>query len=136
MTLSEVPPFDVYKTLRRQTSWGVPQDHEIKTALRKSLGGAYMHDKDIPVAMARIIGDGAISLHIVEVVVAIERRGRGIGQTLMRRLISDMKSSFPSSASVTLMAAYRQESFYNALGFISRPNSDFGAGMIARLSDL
>ena len=93
-------------------------------------------DADAPIAMARVIGDGAINLHIVDVVVSVGWRDQGIGRAIMRALILHLKSKYPLSATVTLMAATGQDHFYAGLGFISRPNADFGPGMIARLGDL
>ena len=86
--------------------------------------------------MARLIGDGAISLHIVDVIVAKSKRRQGVGRDLMKTLIDAMKSKYAPEASVTLMAARDQSRFYEALGFTPRPSAHFGPGMIAPLGDL
>lgn len=135
-SITEIPPFAVYKALRIQTAWDLPRDVEIKIALENSLMGIYIVDQEVPIAMARIIGDGALNLHIVDVVVAQDRRGEGIGQHIIGQLIANMKLKYPPTVSVTLMAAYRQDGFYKKFGFIPRPNEAFGPGMIARLDHL
>ena len=112
-----VPPFEVYKTLRAQTSWTMPSDDDIALALRNTRAGIYSAQGRIPAAMARVIGDGAISLHIVDVVVAKDQRGQGIGAQMMGALIRNLQVQYSPSASVTLMAAKGQAGFYTRLGF-------------------
>lgn len=87
------------------------------------------------VGMGRLVGDGAIYWYLQEICVMPEYQGRGIGKSIVKRLIEHVEQNGLPGTRVTLglMAAKGKESFYEKLGFDSRPNDRGGAGMTKRI---
>lgn len=83
------------------------------------------------VGIARLIGDEAIYWYINDVWVLPEYQGKGIGSSMVKRLIQYAKeTSIPgTSVSLCLMSAKGKEGFYEKLGFLRRPHEWEGAGM-------
>ena len=135
-TALALPSPEDFVRLRNETSWGDITLKQAKIALNNSLLGVHLHSNDETIAMCRLVGDGVFNVYIQDVVVKPSRRGKGLGQKMLKTLITHMKDNLPTSCTVGLMAAYGQDGFYTQLGFISRPNSQFGAGMTANIKDL
>ena len=89
-------------------------------------------DGGLPAGMARVISDGGYMFLIVDVMVLPEYQGRGIGREMMNRINSwiDELARDGSCIMVNLMATPGNESFYEKLGFVTRPNDHMGAGMV------
>ena len=87
------------------------------------------------VGMGRLVGDGVMYWYLQEVCVDPEYQGKGIGKSIVNRLIAHVKQSGLPGTKVTigLMAAKGKESFYEKLGFSVRPNDNAGAGMVQRV---
>jgi GNAT superfamily N-acetyltransferase len=72
-----------------------------------------------------VLSDGAMHALIVDVIVAPEMRGRGIGTEIMKRLIARCREA--GVLQVQLFSASGKRGFYERLGFVARP--DDGPGM-------
>lgn len=83
------------------------------------------------IGMARLLGDSAIYWMIVDVRVAPEYQGCGIGSEMVSRLLDYVKCiAMPDTdISVSLMCAKDKEGFYERFGFKRRPHQYEGAGM-------
>lgn len=95
--------------------------------------GAYAEGKTV--GMARVIGDGGMTLYVQDVIVHPDYQGQGIGKKLMEFIMNYIRSSAPvgSVLQVSLMASKGKEAFYERFGFVSRPNEKQGAGMQQRI---
>ena len=89
-----------------------------------------MHDGQV-VAMARLLGDGAMAFFLKDLIVAPEYQGHGIGRALLshvedyirRQLKPGWRSYFQ------LMSARGKEGFYQKMGYTAHPNEHGGPGM-------
>ncbi|WMJ88505.1 GNAT family N-acetyltransferase [Anaerocolumna sp. MB42-C2] len=86
-------------------------------------------DKDV-VGMGRLIGDG-LYFTVVDIVVAPEYQGKGIGSELIKRILNYADSQTPPGgrASVQLISEKGKESFYEKAGFKKIPHQYCGFGM-------
>lgn len=91
--------------------------------LPNSLYGIHILYDGIPVAMGRVVGDGAINFDIVDVAVDPDHQGKGLGRQIMAHIMTYLdKAAFPRSY-VSLMADVPE--LYEKFGFqLSRPNSE------------
>ena len=72
------------------------------------------------VGMGRLVGDGAMYWYLQEIIVLPEYQGKGIGKSIVNRLIKHIRSSaIPATKiEVSLTAVKGKESFYEKFGFI------------------
>ena len=131
-----LPDAEGFRALRQSTGWGDISLDQSQSVLAKSLHGITAYKGVIPIGMARLIGDGVLNLYVQDVVIAKAYQGKGVGKAIMQALIKDMRNLFPSDCTIGLLAASGQEGFYSSFSFITRPNTDYGAGMFAKLADL
>ena len=105
---------------------------QVEKALTAGLYNIIAKDGDDIVGMGRLVGDGVIYWYVQDVVVKPEYQARGIGKKIMAYLLQHIeKNSLPNTkVSVGLMAAEGKEGFYEKLGFFTRPNETYGAGMM------
>lgn len=82
------------------------------------------------IAMGRLVGDGLYYL-IVDVVVRPECQGRGIGNSIMDKLLAYVEAETPEGgrSSVQLIAEKGKEDFYLKKGFKLIPHEYCGSGM-------
>jgi len=72
------------------------------------------------VGTGRVVGDGVIHALLVDVIVAPERRGRGIGTTIVERLVARCREARVHD--IELFCASGVAPFYERLGFRARPD--------------
>lgn len=82
------------------------------------------------------VGDGAMYWYLQEIVVHPDYQGKGIGKSIVNRLIEHVKSTAIPGSQVTigLSAAKGKDAFYEKFGFVSRPTESCGPGMEKRLT--
>ena len=71
------------------------------------------------IGMGRLVGDGAMYWYLQEIIVLPEYQGRGIGKSIVNRLIEHIKSeAVPGTIiEIGLTAVKGKEPFYEKLGF-------------------
>jgi len=91
---------------------------------RRALAGTYysvaVRRDGRLVGYGRVVSDGGIHAWIHDVIVLPEMRGRGIGRTIMRKLME--KVSADGIPYIGLFAAQGRSNFYEDLGFKRRPD--------------
>ena len=104
---------------------------QAKAALRTGLYDIIAFCEGTAVAMGRLVGDGAMYWYIQDVAVLPEYQGKGIGKSIVERLLQHVYSCTPNGTFTTvgLMAAQGKEGFYEKLGFQAMPDAGSGAGM-------
>lgn len=82
------------------------------------------------VGMGRLVGDGAMYWYLQEIIVLPEYQGKGIGKSIVNRLLEHIKNTaIPgTNVSVGLTAVKGKEPFYEKLGF-----TGIATGMIKRI---
>lgn len=129
MTVSE------YQFIRSQVGWVNLLRSQAKQALDNSLYVVGAYDGDKLVGMGRVVGDGAVICYIQDLIVIPDYQHRGIGSIVLDALKEYVESIRISETRMMLclMCAKGREAFYEKHGFISRPTSDLGPGMIQYL---
>jgi predicted GNAT family N-acyltransferase len=127
----QAPTVAEYNHLRDHVGWGAYADAgAVVHGFKHSLFHVTVRDGDELIGMGRVIGDGAITFYIQDVIVREDYRGQGIGKSIMERLMDYIARTATENAIVGLFAAKGKEPFYERFGFIGRPNETLGKGMI------
>ena len=128
--INELSP-DLYLCLYRSVGWDAPGLDQIEKALEGSLATFCACDGDMPVGMARLIGDGGMSFYIKDFAVLPDYQGQGVGRALMNAMESWIEKQLQPgwAVSLELISSKGRESFYAKFGFEQRPNDCDGSGM-------
>lgn len=129
--INELSP-DLYLCLYRSVGWDAPGLDQIEKALEGSLATFCACDGDMPVGMARLIGDGGMSFYIKDFAVLPDYQGQGVGRALMNAMESWIEKQLKPgwAVSLELISSKGREAFYEKFGFEQRPNDWDGAGMM------
>lgn len=121
-----------YLKLREMVGWKQLTEKQAETAIKNSILTLIAYDKDEPVGMGRIVGDGAVICYIQDLIVIPKYQSRGVGKLIMESLIDYVKEiKMPDTEiMLDLMCAMGREQFYKKYGFIARPTKNLGPGMI------
>ena len=122
--------YEDYFNLRQCVGWNNFSREQTLRALENSLYDIIAVNNERVIGMGRLIGDGLYYI-IVDIVVAPEYQGKGIGSELIKRLLdyADSQTPFGSRTSVQLIAEKGKEGFYEKLGFKKIPHEYCGSGM-------
>ena len=129
--INELSP-DLYLCLYRSVGWDAPGLDQIEKALEGSLATFCACDGDMPVGMARLMGDGGMSFYIKDFAVLPDYQEQGVGRALMNAMESWIEKQLKPgwAVSLELISSKGRESFYAKFGFEQRPNDWDGAGMM------
>lgn len=121
-----------FNGLRGAVGWGLISERQAKTGLAHTEFLVAAKDGDRTVGCARIVGDGGYVAYICDVIVHPDYQGQGIGKGMIGRLLEFIRSNMEPGdrVMVLLMAAKGRETFYRPFGFLDRPDSTGGAGMV------
>ena len=120
-----------YNDMRSAAGWPIYGVDAAERGLANSLYTISVRDDEELIAFGRVVGDGAITYYIQDVIVLPGRRGEGHARTVMEHLMRYIRSTAAPHAVVGLMSAKGVEGLYEKFGFVSRPTGDhMGAGMI------
>jgi GNAT superfamily N-acetyltransferase len=124
------PSPEEYNALRRVAGWNTYDVAAARRGLAASLFTVCVRDDGELIAFGRVVGDGAMTFYIQDVIVAPERRGEGHARMVMERVMHYILSVATPGSVVGLMAARGVEGLYEKYGFVSRPRGHMGAGMV------
>lgn len=101
-----------------------PRDRETaENGLPNSLFGTHVTHDNRVIAMARVVGDGALNFDIVDVAVDPEFQGQGLGRLVMQSVMDYLARHANTDSYITLMADVPQ--LYEKFGFsYSRPETE------------
>ena len=121
-----------YLYLRQQVNWKLLTDNQAQRAIDNSAYILTVYDQDKPIAMGRIVGDGAVISYIQDLIVIPSVQGEKIGSKLIEKLIEYVQSITEEGTEMMLclMCAKGRENFYKHHKFIERPTDQLGPGMI------
>ncbi len=137
-TYCSAPPLaEEFASLRNSAGWGLISNKQAEAVLQASLCVVTLRTCEGEcVGVARAIGDGLLNLYIQDVILAPNYRGKGLGRTLIGKLLQHIKTFAPEDCTIGLMAAHEQDGFYKELGFTARPSKSLGAGFTASLKSI
>ena len=81
--------------------------------------------------MARLLGDGAMSFFLKDLVVEPDCQGSGIGRVLLTHVEEYIRAQLKPGwkGYLQLVSAKGKEEFYQRLGYIAHPHEHSGPGM-------
>lgn len=122
-----------YIVLYNAVGWQAPPESQVALALKNSSYTICIKDRNKPVGMGRVIGDGAISYLIKDVAVLPTYQNQGVGTIIVTRIIEHIKASVPLGfgVSVELISSEGKELFYEKFLFGKKPGDGMGHGMMA-----
>lgn len=121
--IKEVAPLKDFMRLREVSGLSARPESAAAKGLQNSLFGVQIKQDSLVVGMGRIIGDGGLNFDIVDVAVAPEHQGFGLGRMIMEALMEYLKTNATPGAYITLMADV--PALYKKFGFeFSSPESE------------
>lgn len=130
--LENIDNVEEYNYLFDIVGWGSYPKEISKKALSNNIYSVSIYDNDNIIGYGRLIGDGIIFLYIHDVMVKPDYQGKGIGKTIMQKLLSKVEELRKENPDLLLYlgASKGKEDFYRKCGFITREEANLGAGMI------
>jgi GNAT superfamily N-acetyltransferase len=92
---------------------------ELSQALDRSWHVVTAHDGDQLVGVGRVVSDGVLYAMICDMIVRPSHQNRGIGSTILRRLVERCKAA--GLRDIQLFSAKGKAPFYRNRGFVERP---------------
>jgi GNAT superfamily N-acetyltransferase len=88
-------------------------------------------DGETPVACCRVIGDGALTFYVQDLLVVPKMQRRGVGTKVMDLVLGHLGALAPPGAFIGLMAAPGTEGFFARQGFATRPADAPGMQLVS-----
>ncbi len=122
---------DDFIRLFAAAGWGeLPRDM-VEVVLRNSWATFSVHMDGETIAMARLLGDGAMSFFLKDFVVDPRYQGKGIGRSLLAHVENYIAAQLKPgwNGYLQLVSAKGKEGFYQHCGYALHPHEHSGAGM-------
>lgn len=130
----EPPDVDSYLRLRRRAGLSPRSRRAAELGLAGTWFGVHLTFRGCVVAMGRVVGDGGCAFQVVDVAVAPQHQGRGLGQKIVSTITDHLRARAPKSAQISLLADGTAHRLYGRFGF--RRTAPASWGMLLRLSEL
>jgi GNAT superfamily N-acetyltransferase len=102
--IEKVPSAEAFCHLRVAAGMSPRPLEGARAGLPRSCYGVHILWQETPIAMGRIVGDGAINFDIVDVAVDPAHQGKGLGRLVMEKLVAWLDANAFDGAYVTLVA--------------------------------
>ena len=111
--------------------WGELPWDMVETSLANSYATFSVKSGDKVIAMARLLGDGAMSFFLKDFVVEPEYQGSGIGRVLLTHVEEYIRAQLKPGweGYLQLVSSKGKEGFYQKLGYAVHPHEHSGPGM-------
>ena len=114
---------DDYNDLREKSGIGNRKSKKnAKVAIENSLFITSIYDGEKLIAMARVVGDGAISLVVTDVMVDSSYQKNGLGRVLMNEVSNYLDENYDEDSYIILLANTPYDKFYEKFNFQQFPN--------------
>ncbi len=114
----EAPTPEAYNDLRLRSKIGGPKPlAKARQALQNSLYVVSVYDGESLIGLGRIIGDGAVSFAVTDVMVAEEYQRQGIGHMIMQHLDAWFAKHTDITSYIMLIANKPADRLYRKYGF-------------------
>ncbi|MBC7267552.1 MAG: GNAT family N-acetyltransferase [Streptomyces sp.] len=111
------PSVETYRRLRLVSGLSAKTVRAAEAGLPNTWHGVTVLCGDEPVGMGRVIGDGGCFFQVVDICVAPEHQGRGLGKRIMAELVGELERRAPDGAYVSLIADGDARFLYEKFGF-------------------
>lgn len=122
----ETPPPDEYRALRVAAGMSPKSAEGAASGLPNSLFAVTVRHGKTLVGMGRVIGDSGLFYQVVDIAVAPNHQGRGLGKDIVRRLTEWIAAAAPSGAHVSLIADGDAKYLYGQFGFVETAPASVG----------
>lgn len=112
------PSVETYRDLRVSSGLSGRTEEAAIRGLPNTLFGVQILHEGMPIGMGRVVGDGGCFFQIVDIAVAPEHRGRGLGKLVMREIMNYIAVNVPESGYVSLVADGKAQDLYAQFGFV------------------
>lgn len=120
----ETPTPEQHQSLRVKAGMPRRSDEGTVKGLKNTLFGVCLYLEDEIVGMGRVVGDGGMVFHVVDIVVDPECQGLGLGKLIMEHLMDWILNEADETAIISLIADIPADGLYRHFGFdYSRPES-------------
>ncbi|WP_214761371.1 MULTISPECIES: GNAT family N-acetyltransferase [unclassified Exiguobacterium] len=120
----ETPTPEEHQRLRVIAGMPKRSDSGTVKGLANTLYGVCLYKDDHMVGMGRVVGDGGMVFHLVDIVVDPECQGLGLGKLIMEHLMAWIMQEADETAIISLIADIPADGLYRQFGFdYSRPES-------------
>ena len=120
----ETPTPEQHQALRVKAGMPRRSDRGTVKGLQNTLYGICLYVDDEIVGMGRVVGDGGMVFHLVDIVVDPECQGLGLGKLIMKHLMDWILQEADETAIISLIADIPADGLYRQFGFdYSRPES-------------
>ncbi|MFE7672629.1 GNAT family N-acetyltransferase [Streptomyces albidoflavus] len=111
------PVVDTYLRLRVVSGLSAKTREAAEAGLPNTWHGVTVLCEGEPVGMGRVIGDGGCFFQVVDICVAPEHQGQGLGKRIMGELVGELERRAPDGAYVSLIADGDARFLYEKFGF-------------------
>lgn len=115
--IEAVPAVEDYLRLRSISGLTPRSAKAAQAGLPGSFFAVCAKHGDTTVGMGRIISDGALFFHLVDVAIDPDHQGRGLGKAIVAALLAHVRKLAPAEAYVSLMANGEAHRLYAPFGF-------------------
>lgn len=130
----QVPDIEDYCRLRRICGLTPRSAAAAQAGLPNTIFAVTITHADQTIGMGRIVGDGALFLHIVDIAVDPDHQGHGLGKAIMAILMAHIEANAPAEVHVSLMADGEAHRLYAQFGF--EPVAPRSVGMAVWINKL
>ncbi|TLG73011.1 GNAT family N-acetyltransferase [Culicoidibacter larvae] len=96
---------------------------KVEVALANTMFCVCLYEDSKLIGFGRIVGDGAITLVVSDIMVAKDYQGQGLGKVIMQHIDDYLRSHFDNDAFVSLLATVPADQLYAQFGFYNSPDS-------------
>ncbi len=112
-----------YNYLREKSKIGAKKSEKnAQKALDNSIFIVSIYHREKIIGMGRIVGDGAVSLVITDVMVDLDYQRQGVGSLIMKEIDNYLNSNYDEDAYIILLANTPYNKFYEKFGFVEFEN--------------
>jgi ribosomal protein S18 acetylase RimI-like enzyme len=111
------PQVSDYLRLREVTGLSPFSGSAAEAGLKGTYYGVTVIFNDTVVGMGRIVGDGGLFFQIVDIAVDPKHQRRGLGVSIMSKLMDYLQTHAPESAYLSLLADVPANKLYEKFGF-------------------
>ena len=114
---TEAPSVEDYCRMRIAAGLSAKTKETAERGLANSLFAVQILAGERMIGMGRVIGDGGCFYQVVDIAVAPEHQGRGLGKMIMREIMQYLNEHALPSAYVSLIADGKAQELYAQFGF-------------------
>jgi GNAT superfamily N-acetyltransferase len=112
-----LPDPATYVALRTACGLSAYSLEAAEAGLPKSLFCVLLEVDGKPVGMGRLVGDGALAVQIVDILVLPGHQGKGYGRLIVQEVTDYISANVPDTAYVNLLADVPANRLYEKFGF-------------------